>query len=507
MFSRMHLSRPMVPRTSDGIASARIPPGLLILALLSFALAVLASCADDTDINGPPPDTSADIEIVTGNHQVGRAGEQLTDPIVVRVVDSRQRPISDVTIFFAVLAGGGTMDQPTVATDDAGLAEGRWTIGIGDNEIEVMLIDQHYVASPCSARAVSDCTYHLPEQLDDGLQTASVNQSDLELARIHDVLNWIYSDEYGFLKSLLVFKNGKLLLEEYPNSHRETLQPIASITKSFMSALIGIALDENHIAGLDIPLFDFFPEYAHLRDGGKDRILLKHVLAMTSGFEWNESDVPYTDPQNDVNQAILSGNFIEYVLSKSVIDEPGTRWYYNSGNTMLLAGVLRNTIGVHADVYCLDRIFVPLGIDYYEWQYQDDGLPFAGGGLSLRSRDLVKFGYLYLQGGIWEDELIVPATWIPESTASQVPEEMYGYQWWLGAIYGYDFYIAVGYGGQRIINLPDLDMIIVHTSDLDSIDNLQARLDSLNILVKEIILSAIDEPKEVDGLIPSHSWK
>lgn len=464
---------------------------IIILLLVS---PILTHCSKDTDIIQNLPTMTAVITVVSGDNQTGFGGERLAEPIVIRVTNSIQSPIDDVDVLLRILKGGGSVNSLKVQTDNKGLAEAFWTIGYGDNELEVSIVDNRYEAQPCTLSAAGECICEVPAQIGDGWETVSIEDVGLNLAKICGVLYEIYGHEYEFLLSLLIVKDGKLVFEQYPNSYRMKLQPIASVTKSVTSALIGIAIDEGFITGINESLFDFFPEYAHLRNEAKDRILLRHVLSMTSGFECNEFDVPYSDPRNDVNIGISSGNYIQFVLSKPVVDEPGTKWYYNSGNSILLGGIIKNTTGIHADAYALSRLFNPLGITAYQWYYQTDGLPYTHGGLLLRSRDMAKFGYLYLQRGSWNGEQIVPEEWVNESTVSQVTDGQYGYQWWVGAIYGYDFYIAVGYGGQRIINIPGLEMIIVHTSDLVTIDDdeLPERLDRLNSIVKEIIKAAIE---------------
>lgn len=452
------------------------------------------------------------MTVVSGNNQIGLGGEQLANPIVINIADSEQIPIEDIEVLFEIIKGNGFVNSSKVQTNEAGISEVLWTIGLGENEIKVSIEDDHYKAQPRYLQARGECYCKIPDQLDDGWETASIIEAKLDVVKICGVLDEIYNPAYHFLYSLLIIKDGKLVFEEYPNSYRTRIQPIASITKSITSALIGIAIDEGFINNVNEHLFDFFPEYDHLRDESKDRILLKHVLSMTSGFECNELDIPYSDPRNDVNVGMRSGNYIEYVLKKPVVDEPGTKWNYNSGNTMLLGGIIKNTTGIHADEFAAVHLFTSLGITNYRWGYQADGLPYTCCSLSLRSRDMAKFGYLYLQNGWWNGEQIVPEEWVNESSVSQVTEGHYGYQWWVGALYSYDFYTAVGYGGQRIINVPDLDMIIVHTSTLDNVEGLPERLELLNIMVKNIIEAAIEENSarvesiviDLHGQIESH---
>jgi CubicO group peptidase (beta-lactamase class C family) len=224
---------------------------------------------------------------------------------------------------------------------------------------------------------------------------------------------------------------------------------------------------------------------------------------MTAGFEWNELELFYSDPLNDVNQGWASGDMMAYVFGKPVVDEPGTRWNYNSGTTFILGAILQRVLEMDPVAFAEEHLLGPLGITDYRWMYAAPDLPLMGCCLELRSRDLAKFGQLYLRGGSWKGEQLVPEPWVSTSTRSHVSEPDYGYLWWLGSIYGQDYYIAVGFGGQRILNLPGLDMVIVHTSDLTEFDEVvdypvrKTRYDSI---VKMIIRAALDEPVDAQEM-------
>jgi CubicO group peptidase (beta-lactamase class C family) len=326
-----------------------------------------------------------------------------------------------------------------------------------------------------------------PEQTGDGWQTASLSDMGVDEGKIDRAVNLIRDGTYQNVHALLIVKDGKLVLEEYFGGYTwnynddqfkgdlvdfdpDTTHNLASVTKSFTSALVGIAIDRGFISGVDEKAFAFFPGYAHLNDERKDKITLEHLLTMTSGFECNEMELPYSDTRNDLVQLFIVSDPIEYILAKPAIHEPGTEWYYSGGNTNLLGEIIRETTGLRMDDFAAEHLFAPLGITNYEWDYINPDMVHASGNLRLRPRDMAKFGALYLNGGVWNGERIVSEAWVEASTAEHVSLSWgggYGYQWWqrtykAGAT-SVDSFYAAGWGGQRITVFPSLDMVVVFT--------------------------------------------
>ena len=326
-----------------------------------------------------------------------------------------------------------------------------------------------------------------PPQTDDGWQTADPASVGLDAGQLQQAVSRIRDGTYQNVHSLLIVKDGKLVFEEYFRGYtwnyageqfrgdlvdfdRDTRHNLASVTKSFTSALVGIAIDQGFIGAVDDPVFAYFPEYAHLQDGAKGRLTLEHLLSMTSGLEWNEMELPYDNASNDLVRLFYVSDPIEYILSKPLVAEPGTAWYYNGGNTNLLGEVIRQATGQRMDAFAAQALFAPLGITNYEWDHINADMIHASGNLQLRPRDLAKFGTLYLNGGVWHGQRIVSQEWVEVSTQAHATPRWgggYGYQWWLAT---YDFgsgttdaFHAAGWGGQRIIVFPELDMVVVFT--------------------------------------------
>jgi CubicO group peptidase (beta-lactamase class C family) len=330
-------------------------------------------------------------------------------------------------------------------------------------------------------------TYRIPEQTDDGWQTASLDEVGIDEKEIGEAIARINDDTYQNVHSVLIVKDGKLVFEEYFSGYTwdyngdqfrgeltdfgiDTIHNLASVTKSFTSALVGIAIDHGFIQGVDEKVFAFFPEYADLKDERKESITLEHLLTMTSGLAWNEMELPYSNTNNDLVQLFIVSDPIEYILAKPVVNEPGAKWYYNGGGTNLLGKVIREATGLRMDGFAKEYLFAPLGITDYEWDHINPDMIHASGNLRLRPRDMAKLGYLFLNGGTWKGERIVSGEWIEASTKGRVSPSWfdgYGYQWWRQTYQSnstsVDSFFAGGWGGQRIMVFPGLDLVVVFT--------------------------------------------
>lgn len=287
--------------------------------------------------------------------------------------------------------------------------------------------------------------------------------------------------------AVVVIRSGKLVYEIYRTgedqrwgtslglaSHTpQTLHDVRSVSKSVVSLLMGIALDRKLIASIDTPVFTYFPELAALRTPEKDRIKLRHLLAMTSGLAWDERR-PYSDPENSERRMTGATNPYRFALEPPAVNAPGEKWNYNGGNTQLLAGVLERATGMWLTDFAREELFEPLGIKHFEWlKMWANGDVAAAYGLRLRPRDMAKLGQLVLDKGLWNGRRIVSEAWIMESTrpwADVAPPLRYGYQWWTdeGEIAGrkISWVSAQGLGGQRIYIVPAFGLVVVVTAGL-----------------------------------------
>lgn len=332
--------------------------------------------------------------------------------------------------------------------------------------------------------------YQPPVETGDGWQTASLRDVGLDERLLSRAIDRIRRDEYQNVHSLLIVVDGKLVLEEYFAGYRflydreqykgqrvaydrDTIHNLASVTKAVTSALVGIAIDRGDIESVNAGVYAFFPEYAHLGSGVKDRITLQHLLTMSSGLEWNEGQYSYGDPRNDLIRLFSIRDPVAYMLSRPVRYAPGTTYYYSGADVNLLGEIIKRATGQRMDAFAAETLFAPLGITRYEWDFINRDVVHASGNLQLRPRDVAKFGYLYWSGGVWQGQQVIPEAWVTESKRAHVPipdsrnRDTYGYQW-RQTTYRVDStpvqaFGKGGWGGQQVTVLPDLDMVVVFT--------------------------------------------
>ena len=317
---------------------------------------------------------------------------------------------------------------------------------------------------------------------DEGIPVASMADVDIDSTSINKIDTAITNGTYPNIHSLLIMRNNKLVYEKYwPGKDqswgedlgirmqgKDSLHDIRSISKSIVSACVGIAIQQGKIKSIDQKVFDFFPEYKKLDTGLISSLTIKHLLTMASGLVWNE-EVPYDNPENSEIRMIRSSNQVEYVLSQPMEFPPGQVWKYNGGTTQLLAAIIEKTTEKKVEQFAKENLFQPLGITSFEWiKYDGTDLAAAASGLRLRSRDLLKFGLLYYNDGQYKDTQIVSKKWVEESFQPHVQRPgggSYGYQFWLwqDTINNkpLSMVACLGNGGQRILFDKTNDLLVV----------------------------------------------
>lgn len=322
-------------------------------------------------------------------------------------------------------------------------------------------------------------TYQAPKKLKDGWEVASLQEVGIDEAPIVEISRLIRDiDSYDNVLSMLIVKNGKLVHEVYsPYCQRNTLHWMASITKTVTSTLIGIAIDKGFIESTDSKLYELLPQFSqHFKDTGKRKITLKHIMTMTSGLEWNEQ-VSYNDPRNSEWQMVESEDWMYYVASQPIREEPGTRFYYNTGGIHLLSAVIKSTSGMSAHMFAEKYLLHPMGIYGYQWNKDPLGYPCTGGtdgGIGLRTRDIAKFGWLFLKDGRWKGKRIISEEWVKQAPHTHMVKRgrgtTYGFNWTSGIRHAhgkrFEFIASFGYGGQTLYIVPEYDLILVFTCEL-----------------------------------------
>ncbi len=317
--------------------------------------------------------------------------------------------------------------------------------------------------NPTGVLSTNDDIYY-PE---DDWRTSSLEDQGVDSKIISDMKD--YMDNLGMVvDSILMIKNGYLVEESYYNTYnRETQHWVYSITKSIMSTLIGIAIQEGFISSVNVKVFDYFSDYEFENmNSTKASITLYHLLTMTSGLEWNEWYPSYSSSANDWNAVRETSDWIQYILDKPMVHQPGTAMEYSTGTSHILSAILTRATGISAEAFAIEYLFGPLGIENYYWEKGPLNYTVGGTWLSLRPIDLAKFGYLYLNNGTWDGIQIINEEWITNATKPKINFDGawdYGFQWWVPKVNPTGAYVAWGWRGQRMFVIPERNLVAVLT--------------------------------------------
>ncbi|MBC5765213.1 serine hydrolase domain-containing protein [Ramlibacter albus] len=272
--------------------------------------------------------------------------------------------------------------------------------------------------------------------------------------------------EYGGnvrMDSLVVVRNGRIVAEAYYAPYRaDMLHRINSSTKAVVGALTGIAIARGDMPATGTPALELLPH----DDAGDPRwkaITLQHLLDMTSGIDWTE---PLSDA---VPKSLLelenSSDWQRYILGRGIRQAPGAGFDYNSGGSHLVAVALARKAGMPLERYAEEHLFRPIGIGTWRWRQDPQKFATGGAGLYMRTRDMARFGQLYLQGGEWNGRQVVPRDWVARAFSPQVDMPWPGYKyadyWWSLPARG--AYMAVGFNRQVILVMPKLGVVAAFT--------------------------------------------
>lgn len=348
----------------------------------------------------------------------------------------------------------------------------------------------------CSPEIVNPKTYYYqqPTDLQDGIITQNINFYNIDTAQISRLTHDLIDEKLYNIHSVLIYKDNALFYEKYlcgkdKKKNKKLgiikhdvncLHDTRSISKSVVSACIGLAIERGYIRSLYEPIATYLPEIkqsAHF-DTAKLRITIKDLLTMSSGLCWDEMG-QYGHLLNDETKMDLSFNPICFVLNKSMKHQPNSVWNYSGGNTQLLAEIIRRTTGQSIQEFARTQLFEPLKIQRNEWcNLTVRSIAAAASGLRLTSRSLLKFGMLYLHEGTFEGKQILSSDWIKQSLTTHISRPDlthfgfenggYGLQFWTYQVsinqQQYHIAEAKGNGGQSVFICPELDLVLVITA-------------------------------------------
>lgn len=278
----------------------------------------------------------------------------------------------------------------------------------------------------------------------------------------------VQGDNRRFVDCILVIRNGYIVAEEYYNGFgKEIAHNVKSVSKSFLSAMTGIALRDGHLENLNLRMLDFFPEYVYPSiDPRKHDITVRHLLMMRAGID---------NDDNLYHQIYYSSNWIKTTIELPLLYDPGTTFSYNTFQTHLLSAILTKAIGMNTLDFANINLLEKTNIECASWDQGPQGYYFGGNNMYFTPRNMARLGDLYMHNGNLNGEQVVPAKWVNESLTNytnwggavwgDLENVNYGYLWWLGEIRSHEVYLAIGHGGQFVICFPDLNMIVVATSD------------------------------------------
>jgi len=298
--------------------------------------------------------------------------------------------------------------------------------------------------------------------------SAFCNESDI------DGLSGILceAENMPFLKSLIVIQDGNVVIEKYMHGGApdQTID-LKSASKSILSAVVGIAIRDGFIKGIDQKVMDFFPDYSpDALDPRIKDLRIAHLVTMTSGFAVKEDAGTYQG-------LYASSDWIGHILNLPMDANPGEKFNYLSLNTHLLSAILARATGMSMLAYTKQVLFRPLSIEQVVWEQDPQGYDIGGWGMSLKARDMADFGLLYLNNGKIGQVQVIPSHWVKQSTVERSgmmgtyysrwdKNYGYGYLWWIRRVdSNIDIPFALGHGGQRIVILPTADAVIATQAD------------------------------------------
>jgi len=326
-----------------------------------------------------------------------------------------------------------------------------------------------------------------PKEIEDGLTISTPREEGMDPDKLDQVYKSTYADENLWsLRSLLVFRNNKLVAEAYlkENSDITSRHLIWSCTKQVMGVLTGIAVDQGLITSIEDPLSDYLTE-ALSNYPDKSGITIEQLITMHSGIDYNNDGV---GGETDKVLRQIPENITEFVLSRPMRNEPGTDFHYNDGDPQLMSAIFQRVSGSPADVWADEVLFSKIGVSNYNWVRYKDGTTLGGYGIETTPREMAKIAMCVADNGLTNGQRIVSANWISEMTSPQF--EMadpfsFGYYWWIDP--SRNIHFTWGHGGQFAFIVPDQQLIVVMTSIPNTQGDYQIQADEALPIVDEII--------------------
>ena len=334
-------------------------------------------------------------------------------------------------------------------------------------------------------------SYRRPPEMGDGWSTTTLGDVGLDPAPLDSLVKELRSRSGHLVDGIVIVRHGKLVFEKYfdglshptfgerPISYGpRVVHGLSSVTKSFTSTLLGLAIQERCVGSTSDRVFAYFPNLSDLDTGSKGRITLRDLVTMSSGLVWDEQTYAFNDARNDLiawlgKAATTSTDPARDILSRGMAAEPGARFNYAGADFNILGNAVQRGCGQRLDRFAQASLFDPLEVGDAWWWVFPSEFVYASGDLALTPREMAKLGQLFLQDGVWNGKRILPQGWVATSTAAVHSLDTYrgsdgidgyAYGWWtLTDEYGAGAYEAWGWGGQYIVVMPVHDMVVALT--------------------------------------------
>lgn len=299
-----------------------------------------------------------------------------------------------------------------------------------------------------------------------------VSKESFDTNRIKELKGYINEGLFRKINGIVIIKNGKLLVEEYFNGEsRNTLHDPRSVGKSFASTLMGIAISDRYIKNESQQLKNFYSvgQFQHY-SAAKGNTSIQDLLTMSSGFDGNDEDG--NSPGNEENMYPTS-DWVKFTLNLPFQDSLRGQWHYFTAGVVLLGDILNRTVRGGLEKYADEKLFKPLGILNYKWQYTPQQVANTAGGIQMNALDFAKYGQLYKNGGIWNKKQIVSKKWIEKTFSKHkqitgMDNEFYGYLFWNKVFQAnnklYEAFYCAGNGGNYILIFKDQPLVVVITA-------------------------------------------
>ena len=305
---------------------------------------------------------------------------------------------------------------------------------------------------------------YTPIDMSDGWEIAKPDEVNINGKALEEVYKWLHEDKKIWqIKSLLVFKDNKLVAESYmrDQNDRTNLNNIWSNTKQVVGIISGIAIDNHYIESLNDPISKYLPQTLNTN---KSQITIENLLTMRSGINHNNWTGLFSETATLLQQK--PDNSLDYILGLDMRAEPGTEFWYNDGNPQIISAIIQKQTGKTMRDWAKDVLFDKVGFKRYEWIVYKDGITMGAFGIRTTPRELAKIGQLVINDGQWNGEQLVSRNWLREMTSVKVSPENdadFGYFWWIDK--DRDIVYMDGSGGQMLFINKSKKLIIVITSE------------------------------------------